>query len=137
MVEKSSKSAGGKAMSAAVTASEQARHMVIELGGPLQWSDTKDSWRVRIARKLHLNPRRVRAILSRERIKLSADEYLVIQTHYQHAFGALASLSSLASQADVRAGGGNGPRGGSPLREGERADGEAFTGAASTFRPRE
>lgn len=113
-------------MLAAYTANERARLMVIAIGGPREWNDTKESWRARIARKVALlNPRRVRAILSGEKIRLTADEYLAIERVYETANASLAALSGLASQADVAshspvAGEGRGPEGASaPPSQGE------------------
>jgi hypothetical protein len=113
-------------MSAAVTANEQARAMIIAIGGPRRWNDTKESWRARIARKVALlNPRRVRAILSGEKLRLSADEFLAIKRVYDDATTSLAAFSHLAGNADAEAS----P---SALREGSRDQ-----GGSATLDPRE
>lgn len=79
MTVKSSKSAGDSAMSAAL---ERIRPMLVAIGGPRSWDDTKDHWRNRLARKVGINARRVRAILSGEKIRLSADEYINIESRF-------------------------------------------------------
>ena len=90
-------------MLAAVTATERARAMVIAIGGPRNWDDTKESWRARLARKLRVTPRRVRALLSpSEKLRLSADEYVRIETLYLRADQAVETISGLARDADVR-----------------------------------
>ncbi len=43
-------------MSAAITATDRARGMILELGGPRTWNDTKESWRARVARTIRLSP---------------------------------------------------------------------------------
>lgn len=58
---KLSKLAKDSAMSAAL---ERVRPMLVALGGPRSWDDTKDHWRNRLARKVGMSARRVRAILS-------------------------------------------------------------------------
>lgn len=103
MAEKPSMSAGGKAMSAAQLVNEQARSMLIEVGGPLGWNDTRESWRARLARSVGINPRRVRSILSREKIRLGADEYLLIVQAHRKANNALEEISDLASDANLQA----------------------------------
>ena len=101
MAEKPSMSAGGKAMLAAQLVNEQARSMLIEVGGPLGWNDTRESWRARLARSVGINPRRVRSILSREKIRLGADEYLLIVQAHRKANNALEEISDLESQANL------------------------------------
>jgi len=56
--------------------------MLVAIGGPRSWDDTKDHWRNRLARKVGINARRIRAILSGEKIKVSADEYLSIEARF-------------------------------------------------------
>jgi hypothetical protein len=119
---KSSKSAEGKAMSAAVTATDKARGMILEIGGPRTWNDTKESWRARVARTVRLTPRRVRAILANEPIRLSADEYLDIERAYEVARASVATISNMARDADVRARGAIGSGGGQTVRQGEQPD---------------
>lgn len=81
MTTKSSKPAKGLAMSAAL---DRVRPMLVALGGPRQWDDTKDHWRNRLARKVGINARRVRAILSNnEDVRLSADEFLHIEARFR------------------------------------------------------
>lgn len=104
MDEKSSKSAGSKAMSAALSANDRARIMCIAIGGRRNWNDTKESWRASLTRKIQSTERRVRSILSpSEKIRLSADEYLAIERAYAAATTSLASFSGLESQADAAA----------------------------------
>lgn len=82
MTAKSSISAEDLAMSAA-SALERVRPMLVALGGPRSWDDTKDHWRNKLARKVGINARRVRAILSQnEDVRLSADEYLSIEARF-------------------------------------------------------
>jgi len=57
--------------------------MLVAIGGPRSWDDTKDHWRNRLARKVDMNARRVRAILSNEPMKLSADEYFRIEARFR------------------------------------------------------
>jgi hypothetical protein len=108
---KSSKPAGDSAMSAAI---ERVRPMLIAIGGPRSWSDTKDHWRNRLARRLDMNARRVRAILSNnEKVSLTADEYIRIEARFRalddrlgehlRAIGAAAGTSP---SRPVRTGGG-------------------------------
>ncbi len=81
MPAKSSKPAKGSAMSAALS---QARPMLVAIGGPRAWDDTKDHWRNKLARLVRINPRRVRAILSgTEKVSLTADEYLSIEAQFR------------------------------------------------------
>ncbi len=72
--------AGISAMSAAL---ERVRPMLVAIGGPRAWDDTKDHWRNKLARRIGINARRVRAILSNEPIKLTADEYLSIEAQFR------------------------------------------------------
>lgn len=102
MVEKSNKGDWGSKMSTAITANERARTMVIALAGPRDWSDTRGSWLSRVARKLHLSPRRIRAIFYQEKIRLSADEYLLIDQAFRRANDALEEISDLASHSNLQ-----------------------------------
>ena len=110
MPTKSSKPAGDSAMSAAL---DRVRPMLIALGGPRSWDDTKDHWRNRLARKVDMNARRVRAILSKnEDVRLSADEFLHIEARFralderlQEDLRALSAGDSDAPSGQVRAGG--------------------------------
>jgi len=68
-------------MSAAL---DRVRPMLVALGGPRGWSDTKDHWQQRLARKVDMNARRVRAILSNnEKVSLTADEYIRIEARFR------------------------------------------------------
>ena len=122
MSAKPSNTAKGKAMSAAFTATERARGMILDIGGPRTWNDTKESWRARVARHLRLSPRRVRAILANEPIRLTADEYLGIQNAWEAARVSVASISALARDADVRAGRLDGVGEQAPVCRGQSAD---------------
>lgn len=109
MTAKSSKSAGDTAMSAAL---ERVRPMLIALGGPRGWSDTKDHWRNRLARKVDMNARRVRAILSNEKVSLTADEFINIEARFRalderlgEHLRALSAADRDAPAGEVRAGG--------------------------------
>lgn len=71
-------------MSAAYSAIEKVRPMLAAIGGPRSWDDTKDHWRNKLARKVGINARRIRAILSgTEEVRLTADEYLSIEAQFQ------------------------------------------------------
>lgn len=112
MAVKSSISAGSSAMSA-VSALERIRPMLVAIGGPRSWDDTKDHWRNRLARKVGINARRIRAILSAsEKVTLSADEYLNIEARFralderlQEDLRALDAEAGLSSPGEVRASG--------------------------------
>lgn len=111
MTAKSSKPAKGSAMSAAL---ERVRPMLVAIGGPRGWSDTKDHWRNRLARRLDMNARRVRAILSNnEKVSLSADEYLRIEARFRalderlgEHLRALDAAAGASPSRPVRTGGG-------------------------------
>lgn len=132
---KSSISAKAKAMSA-VSALDKARPMLVAIGGPRSWDDTKDHWRNKLARTVGLNPRRIRAILSSEPIRLTADEYLQIEQAYSDARASLAALSILAGDAETLADRLAQGSGREALRRGEPADGPERAGAASSVRSR-
>jgi hypothetical protein len=110
MTAKSSKPAKGSAMSAAL---ERVRPMLVAIGGPRSWDDTKDHWRNRLARRLDMNARRVRAILSNnEKVSLSADEYLRIEARFRalderlgEHLRALDAAAGPSAPGEVRAGG--------------------------------
>lgn len=97
-------------MSAAL---ERVRPMLVAIGGPRSWDDTKDHWRNRLARKVGINARRVRAILSKnEDVRLSADEYLSIEARFvalgerlEDDLRSLASEDGAADAGPSRAGG--------------------------------
>lgn len=103
-------SAKDSAMSAAL---ERVRPMLVAIGGPRSWDDTKDHWRNRLARRLDMNARRVRAILSNnEKVSLSADEYLHIEARFraldsriEEDLRALSAGCGDAPSGEVRAGG--------------------------------
>lgn len=109
MPAKSSNPAKGSAMSAALS---QARLMLVAIGGPRGWSDTKDHWRNRLARKVDMNARRVRAILSNnEKVSLTADEFINIEARFralderlQDDLRALSAEDRDAPSCQVRAG---------------------------------
>ena len=110
MTAKSSILAKDSAMSAAL---ERVRPMLIAIGGPRSWSDTKDHWRNRLARRLDMNARRVRAILSNnEKVSLTADEFINIEARFralderlQDDLRALSAEDRNAPAGQVRAGG--------------------------------
>ncbi len=101
MAEKSSKSAKESAMSAVHSANDQVREMLISIGGALNWNDTRESWRARLARKVESTERRVRAIINHERVRLSADEYLKVLRAYEAADSSMARIRVLARDAAV------------------------------------
>lgn len=96
MRERSAKVAGNAAMSDAITI---ARMRVEALAMPAGWHDTKESRRARVARMIGTTARRVRAILSGERIRLTADEYVAIERAWEAATAALATDAGLARNA--------------------------------------
>ena len=129
---KSSKIAKGSAMSAAL---ERVRPMLIAIGGQRLWDDTEDHWRNRLARKVDMNARRVRAILSNnEKVSLTADEYIRIEERFcaldQRIAENLRALDADAGNAptrQVRAGrapdsgaGGEAPGGSAPRVSADR-----------------
>lgn len=124
---KSAKAIGGSAMSAAIEATDivrsKARAMLIYIGGPLPWNGTRDAWRYKLARTVGINPRRIRAILSHEKLRLHADEYFLIERAYEGAHDSLAKISALARDADVRAHSFLGSTGREAIPEGQSADG--------------
>ena len=66
MAEKQSKSVRSKAMLAAITATDKARAMLFDIGGPLPWNGTRESWRYKVARIAHA-PRIAKLIEAEER----------------------------------------------------------------------
>lgn len=119
-------------MTAAVTAMDVARQRVEALAMPRGWHDTKESRRARAARLIGTTARRVRAILSGEKVRLTADEYFAIETAWARANQALASAAHMARDAEVRAGIAAGS--GDEARDGggQPADREARGTAATT-----
>ena len=103
--------------------------MLIALGGPRSWDDTKDHWRNRLARLVQMSPRRVRAILSAsEKVSLSADEYLHIEARFralderlQEDLRALDTEAGLSSPREMRAPGAASPGGDREHRGGPEA----------------
>ena len=134
MTAKSAKSARYPAMSAAL---DKTRLMLVAIGGPRGWSDTKDHWRNKLARKVNLNARRVRAILSNsEGVRLSADEYLQIEQAYSDARASLEALSILAGDAALRAGRAAAGPSRDAIRQSEPTDGSERAAPDAAFRPR-
>ena len=96
----------------AASALERVRPMLVAIGGPRSWDDTKDHWRNRLARKVGINARRVRAILSKnEDVRLSADEYLSIEARFralderlEEDLRALSASTGSPSAGEVREG---------------------------------
>lgn len=107
MPAKSSIAARIPAMSAAL---DRVRPMLAAIGGARGWNDTKDHWRNKVARKVEMSARRVRAILSgTEKVSLTADEYLRIEERFRaldkRLSEDLGALSGLPPACEVRAGG--------------------------------
>lgn len=115
----------------AVSAVEIARDMLCELSGPRGWNDTRESWLARGARRAGLTLRRARAIFYQEPIRLEADEYLGIERAYAAASRAVAAVSHLARESNVRAGSADGTGIEGAVREGQRADAPARRGPAA------
>jgi hypothetical protein len=133
---KSSKRIGDSSMSAAISATDHARSMALSIGGPRPFGETKEAYCARLARRIAFTYRRVRALLNpNEKLKLTAEEYVRILALYEGANQSLASLSCLASEAEVRAGRLGGEEDGSREAVGGRV-GQAAQRAASrsTFR---
>jgi len=110
MLAKLSMFAKDSAMSAAL---DRVRPMLVAIGGARGWNDTKDHWRNRLARMVDMPPRRVRAILSgTEKVSLSADEFLIIESRFralderlEDDLRALSATDRDAPAGEVRAGG--------------------------------
>jgi len=132
MTEKSSKPVRSESMTAAVTAMDVARQRVEILAMPRGWHDTKESRRARAARLIGTTARRVRAILSGEKVRLTADEYFAIETAWARANRSLASISNLARDAEIRAGAAFGGSGEARDGSGEPADREARRATGTT-----
>ncbi len=106
----------------AASALDRVRPMLVAIGGPRSWDDTKDHWRNKLARAVGINARRVRAILSNnEDVRLTADEYLSIEARFRALDQRLAEdLRALTPEdrtspaGQVRAGGATHPRAGRP-----------------------
>lgn len=110
---------------------EWARRWLLVLIGPRGWHATHESEFAKVGRKLAMNPRRVRAIVNKERhTKVSGDEILAIQ----RALLALESLSTLAGAADARANSEDGSRGEGGIREGNAASWATTRAAARPAR---
>jgi hypothetical protein len=99
MAEKSNKRSGVEKMSTAVPANERARAMIIALAGQRSWSDTREAWLARVARSVALSPRRIRAIFYQEPIRLSADEYISIQSRFARLDLDIETADALVAQA--------------------------------------
>lgn len=115
----------------AVSAVELARGMICDLAGPRGWNDTREAWLARGARKAGTTLRRARALFYQEPIKLGADEYLQIERNWKAATQAVAALSHLARESNVRAGEADGAGSGAPEGEGRCFDEEARGGSAT------
>lgn len=141
MDEKSAKTAKESAMLAVVPARDEARRMLVAIGGVMRWGENKERFRERCAWKLnHLSPveftlRRVRSILSNEKIKLDADEYLAIERVYERATQDVETLQRLARDAALRAGLDYGAQGGSPEEPCGPDHAEERPGADAAVRP--
>lgn len=105
-----------------VSAVELSRARLCDLCGPRGWNDTRESWLARGARKAGLTLRRARALFYSEPIRLDADEYLAIERAHQGAVAAVATLSILASDADLCAARAMGTEVAGPEAEGGPAD---------------
>ena len=113
------------------SAIEWARRRLLELCGPRGWHDTHESMFARAGKLVAINPRRVRAIVQRERhTKVSGDEMLAIQ----RAVDALGTLSALARAADARANSEAGDQGIGSVREGSSASWATTRAAARSDR---
>ena len=119
-----------------VSAVEVARDMLCELSGQRGWHDTRESWLARGARRAGLSLRRARAIFYNEKIRLDADEYLGIERAWQSASASLATLSNMASAANVRRSGGSEPTGGMADAGSGRVDAPARGGPAAGIQVR-
>ncbi|HQS14995.1 MAG TPA: hypothetical protein PLV46_05020 [Reyranella sp.] len=120
----------------AVSATVRARDMLCDLSGPRGWNDTRESWLSRGARRAGLSLRRARAIFYQEPIRLDADEYLAIERAHQNAHAAVATLQSLASDADLRPGQADAASGEGADGEGRQADREECPAADAAVRSR-
>lgn len=135
MSEFPNKSSGFQEKSA-VSATVKARDMLCDLSGPRGWSDTRESWLARGARRAGLSIRRARAIFYQEPIRLDADEYLAIERAHQTAHAAVAALEPLARDAALRAGEADAGTSGGTHGEGGPADREECPASDATVRSR-
>jgi hypothetical protein len=99
MTECPNKRSGVEKMSSAITANDLARKMVIALAGQRNWSDTREAWLARVARQVGLSARRIRAIFYQEPIRLSADEYISIQSRFARLDLDIETADALVAQA--------------------------------------
>jgi len=110
MTEFQNKRPASKESSSAMPAIVRANEMFRAVCGQRGWNDTRESWIARGAARCRLTVRRARAIVYQEPIRLSADEYVAIQTAFdefnlklQRTDAALAAVSSLAGNAPAEA----------------------------------
>lgn len=119
-----------KDKSALGSAIVRASEMFKAVCGPRNWNDTRESWMARGAARCRLTLRRARAIVYQEPIRLTADEYVAIQTAFDEfncrlamADAAMAAISDLARPPASQAGGsapGPGREAAEPRREADR-----------------
>lgn len=62
--------------------SAQAREMLCAIAGPRGWNDTRESWLAKAARRLGFGPRRTKAIFYGEARRISAEEWLRIESEF-------------------------------------------------------
>lgn len=81
------------------------RDVVIAAAGERGWSDTREAWIARAARRLGLNYRRARAIFYGEARRIDADEYLslILRAESLRLEQARQEAVNAAIQADLRA----------------------------------
>jgi hypothetical protein len=87
---------------AKMSAAIRARSMLCEVSGPRGWSDTREAWLSRGARKLGISFSRAKKLFYQEPIRLGADEYHEIERNYAAAYAAMAALSHMAGSPDLR-----------------------------------
>lgn len=62
--------------------SAQAREMLCAIAGPRGWNDTRESWLAKASRRLGFGPRRTKAIFYGEARRISAEEWLRIESEF-------------------------------------------------------
>jgi hypothetical protein len=87
---------------AKMSAAIRARSMLIEVAGPRGWSDTREGWLSRGARKLGVSYSRAKKLFYQEPIRLGADEYADIERAYAAAHASMAQMVAMAGDADLR-----------------------------------
>ncbi len=81
----------------------RAREMVIALAGHRPFGETRGSQLHKLAERLAITPRRIKALFYQEPLRLREREYAAIERAYEDSRAAMAALSDLASAANLQA----------------------------------